>query len=74
MLAGSLPFQRLKLIARRHPEIRESGCLVEIQQLPARNLLKIARQAARPNALIDEFGISASKRLNHLKRVYPLDG
>jgi hypothetical protein len=24
--------------------------------------------------LIDEFGISASKRLNHLKRVYPLDG
>ena len=66
MLTGALAFQRLEAIPRRNAQVIEPLCGVEHPELPPREGLNLAWQAARNVAAPEPFSLFVGEAPYHV--------
>jgi hypothetical protein len=67
MLPLAIPFERLKPIRRRQPEIFQPDCCVNRVQLHKCPLLNLSRESFHEFSFKDSLGVGIAKGLNHGK-------
>lgn len=65
VLAFSVAFERFQPVRRRNPQLIEIGDVIEHAQFTARDVLDIARQAARRRTCPDFLDFLVGKGVNH---------
>ena len=66
VLSGATAFQRFQPVARRHPQVLQLRCRVQLQQLPAGGSLDVSWQPSRHRALEYLLRLRTCEVFNHL--------
>ncbi len=68
VLPGTVPFQLLKPIRRRHPQILQDRRRVEHSQFPERRPLDVRAQSLDRLATEESLGVAVLEGLDHAER------